>query len=307
MPSKMRNCNLAVLYGICLGFTSLSSVAQNAPSSDKDRKTSVAQAGQDLSNWWRGNSLDYTPIPEQWFAHIEATVSYTNAQGNTTGSTFNGKADLSVRKWRFTSRSTGWIQKQNIVYGFNAGSAHVTQSLYREQVNFDLNKRSALVGGVEDYTFTLIFMNNRFTEYGGYGVELLKQKAQKVSVVGALGYSQFEFNRVGMLSIPSPIVHAAVLALPTTTPSGGGAMVMENYTLIMPKKITLIENGSYMKFFDSFLGHQAMVGANLDFPITSHISFSPGYQLIDQDNQIIQALGVKTQDRTLTAGLKFSW
>ncbi len=50
-----------------------------------------------------------------------------------------------------------------------------------------------------------------------------------------------------------------------------------------------------------------MVGANLDFPITSHISFSPGYQLIDQDNQIIQALGVKTQDRTLTAGLKFSW
>ena len=303
MLNRTRNCGLAVLFGICLGLTALSSAAQNAPSA----KEGQAPAAQDLSNWWRKSSLEYKPIPQQWLAHIDVTVSYTNAQGNTTGSTFNGKADLSVRKWRFTARSTGWVQKQNVVYGFNAGSAHVTQSLYREQVNFDLTKRSGLIGGVEDYTFTLIFMNNRFTEYGGYGAELLKTKAQKVSVVGALGYSQFEFNRDGMLSIPSPIVHAAVLALPTTSPDGGGAMVMENYTLIMPKKITLVENGSYMKFFNSYLGHQAMISANLDFPITTHVAFSPGYQLIDQDNQIIQALSVKTQDRTLTAGVKFSW
>ena len=303
--SDKRNCFLEVFCGICLGLLTLNCAAQ--ASAPPAQHATTAQAGQDLSNWWRKSSLDYTPLPQQWFAHVDVTVAYTNAQGNTTGSTFNGKVDLSVRKWRFTARSTGWIQKQNITYGFNAGSAHVTQSLYREQLNFDLTRRSSLIGGVEDYTFTLIFMNDRFTEYGGYGAEVLKTKNQKASVVGALGYTQFKFNQAGMLSIPSPIVHAAVLALPTINPTGGGAMVMENYTLTMPHKIMFIENGSYMKFFNSYLGHQAMLSANLDFPITTHISFSPGYMLIDQDNQIIDALGVKTQDRTLTAGLKFSW
>jgi hypothetical protein len=301
-----RNCGFEVFLGFCFCLVTLSGGAQTAPPPNA-QAAPAAQAGQNLSNWWRKSSLDYTPMPQQWLAHIDVTVSYTNAQGNTTGTTFNGKVDLSVRKYRFTARSTGWIQKQNIVYGFNAGSAHVTQDLLREQLNFDMTRRSSLIGGVEDYTFTLIFMNDRFTEYGGYGIEALKLEKQKLSVVGALGYTQFQFNRPGMLSIPSPIVHAAVLALPTTNPTGGGAMVMENYTLTLPARLTLIENGSYMKFFDDYLGHQAMFSVNLDVPIAKHISFSPGYQLIDQDNQIIQALGVKTQDKTLNAGLKLSW
>ena len=246
-------------------------------------------------------------MPDRWLAHVDITLAYSEAQGNTTGSNFNGKLDFSLRKWRVTARSTGWLQKQNIVYGFNAGSAHVTQDLLREQVNVDLTKRSSLLGGVEDYTFTLIFMNDRFTEYGGYGAEVLKKKRQKLSAVGALGYSEFEFNRAGMLSVPSPIVHAAVLALPTTSPTGGGVMVMEAYSLDLPKKLVFTQNGSYMKFFDSYLGHQAIVNFNLDLPIAKHVNFSPGYMLIDQDNQIIDALGVKTQDRTLTLGVKFSW
>ena len=253
------------------------------------------------------SSLDFKPMPRQWLGHVDVTVAYSNAQGNTTGTTFNGKVDLSLRKARFTSRSTGWLQKQNITYGFNAGSAHVTQNLLREQVNFDLTKRTSLIGGAEDYTFTLIFMDDRFTEYGAYGVEALKKNKQKLSFVGALGYSEFKFNRAGMLSIPSPIVHAAVLALPTTSPTGAGAMIMQAYNLELPRKITLTQSGSYMKFFDSYLGHQGMFNVNFDIPIAKHISFSPGYQLIDQDNQIIGALGVKTEDRLLTAGMKFSW
>ena len=253
------------------------------------------------------SSLDFTPMPRRWLSHIDLTLAYSNAQGNTTGTTFNGKVDFSERKWRFTARTTGWLQKLNVTYGFSAGSAHLTQSLLREQVNFDLTKRTSLIGGVEDYTFTLIFMNDRFTEYGAYGVEALKSKEQKLFFVGGLGYSEFEFNTAGMLSIPSPIIHAAVLGLPTTSPAGAGAMIMEAYSLELPRKMTLTQSGSYMKFFNSYLGHQATFNVNFDIPIVKHISFSPGYQLIDQDNQIIDALGVKTQDRLLTAGVKLSW
>jgi hypothetical protein len=150
-------------------------------------------------------------------------------------------------------------------------------------------------------------MNDRFTEYGGYGVGLLADTKQKLNLVGAIGYSQFGFNRASMLGLPSPVIHAAVLALPTTSPSGGGAMAMESYRLDLPHQLTLNQSGSYMKFFDSYLGHQAMMGVNLDVPITKHVGFQPGYQVIDQDNQIIDALQVKTQDRVLSLGLKLAW
>jgi hypothetical protein len=162
------------------------------------------------------------------------------------------------------------------------------------------------VAGVEDYTFTLIFMDDRFTEYGGYGVEAMKDKRQRLNLVGAFGYSEFTFNRAGMLSIPSPPIHAAVLKL-NTTPSGAGAMVMDAYSIELPRKIMINQSGSYMKFFDSYLGYQAMVNINLDVPLGKHIGFVPGYQIIDQDNQIIDALGVKTEDRVLTLGMRLSW
>jgi len=305
VPRKRSLC-LEVCCAVCLGILPSHCAAQ-AASAAAVQQPAAAPAGQNLANWWRMNSLDFKPMPRQWLGHVDVTLAYTNAQGNTTGSTFNGKIDFSLRKWRFTARSTGWLQKQNITYGFNAGSAHVTQNLLREQGNFDITKHTSLIGGVEDYTFTLIFMNDRFTEYGAFGVEAFKRNKQKLSFVGALGYSEFQFNSAGMLSIPSPIIHAAVLALPTTSPSGGGAMIMQAYSLELPHKLTVTQSGNYMKFFNSYLGHQGMINANFDVPIVKHVSFSPGYQLIDQDNRIIDALGVKTQDRLLTAGAKLSW
>lgn len=259
-----------------------------------------------MKDWWQKSSFAYDPMPNQLLAHVEGSVAYSDAQGNTVGSNFNGKLDLSLRKDRFTARSTAWVQKQNIVYGFNAGSAHVTQELFREQVNYDLTKRSSAIAGVEDYTFTLIFMNDRFTEYGGYGIDVLQDNKQKLNVVAAVGYSQFTFNRAAMLSLPSPYIHAAVLALPTTSPDGAGTMPMEAYRLTLPHQLTLNESASYMKFFSSYLGHQGMFNVNLDVPLSRHFSLLPGYQLIDQDNQIIDALQVKTQDRLLLLGLKLS-
>jgi hypothetical protein len=293
---------------LLIGLLTLSAglVASQTTAQSNAPQATPAPARQDLSNWWRKSALAYDRMPARLLAHLDGTASYSESQGNTTGSTFNGKLDLSLRKWRFTGRSTAWMQKQNVVYGFSAGAAHVTQDLLREQVNFDLTRHSSLIAGVEDYTFTLIFLNDRFTEYGGYGVGLMSGKRNKLNVVGALGYSEFEFNAAGMLAIRSPIIHAAVVQL-NTSPTGAGGMVMDAYSLELPRKITFNQIGSYMKFFNGYLGHQAMVNLNLDFPLGKHASFVPGYQTIDQDNRIVDALGVKTQDKVMTMGVKLSW
>jgi len=301
-----KDCRLLSAFFAILLVTVAWSCSAQAPSAPAAPNSSPAPAQQDLSNWWRKSSLSYAKVPPQFLAHVDGVLSYSNSQGNTVGTTFNGKLDLSLRKQRFTARTTAWLQKQNVVYGFNAGSAHVTQDLLREQLNFDVTKHSSLIAGVEDYTFTLIFMDDRFTEYGGYGAEIMKDKRQKLSLVGALGYSEFKFNSAGMLSIPSPIIHAKVLKL-DTKPTGAGAMVMEAYSIELPRKMMINQSGSYMKFFDSYLGHQAMVNVNLDVPLSKHIGIMPAYQIIDQDNQIVDALGVKTEDRVLTLGAKLSW
>jgi hypothetical protein len=299
--NRLRCVFFAILL-VNLGW----SCSAQAPSAPAAPNASSAPAQEDLSNWWRKSSLSYAKIPPQFLAHVDGTASYSDSQGNTVGTTFNGKLDLSLRKDRFTARTTAWLQKQNVVYGFSAGSAHVTQDLLREQLNFDLSKHSSLIVGVEDYTFTLIFMDDRLTEYGGFGAEVMKDKRQRLNLVGAVGYSEFKFNSAGMLSIRSPIIHAAVLKL-DTKPTGAGAMVMEAYSLEMPRKMTLNQSANYMKFFDSYLGHQAMVNVNLDIPLSKHVSFVPAYQIIDQDNQIVDALGVKTEDRVMTLGVKLSW
>src|SRR5205823_5275424 len=134
--------------------------------------------------------------------------------GNTEGSAFEPKAELQVRRWRFTDRFLAEYSRRDLVYGGGGGSVNTTESTIRNHLGFDITKRFVAVAGFEDYRNTLMFMDRRFTVYTGLGAELIAREKHQVYLIAGIGQSDFRFDREAMLRI-NP---TAVASLQTTNP-----------------------------------------------------------------------------------------
>ncbi|HWB85703.1 MAG TPA: DUF481 domain-containing protein [Bryobacteraceae bacterium] len=263
-----------------------------------------AQPGKhEVADWWQKSSVATTPIPEPVFFHVDGSLSYMNAQGNTDGSTFDAGAAFDVRKWRFTNYFSAQFSKRDITYGFGGGNVNYTENTVRDQLEYDLTKRAMLVGGIEDYENTLIFMDKRFTVFGGAGLAAVERENQRLLFTGGLGHVDFRFDRDAMLRV-NP---TSVADLATTTPTSGGALIAQTWHWRVSPRLSFDQTGTYMTYFNHNLGHRWDIGANFNVPLTKVFSCVFGYQIKDEDNAYVRALGVKLQDRTLTMGFKVSW
>jgi len=258
-----------------------------------------------LGNWWDKSSLEFDKVPSQVLFHGTANASYMNAQGNTQGSMFSGSVDLIARKERYTNHLIAQDRKQNMTYGFGGGSVNLTETTLKDFVEYDLTSHALAVAGVEDYHNSFLFIDRRLTYYGGLGSTLVETKQHLINVIGGIGYANFKFDRANMVKV-SPV---AVASLPATavTPSSGGALVTETWRWTFSPKLTVMQDGTYMKYFDSALGHRWEFGVNLKVPLAKYVSLVPSYRIRDEVNIITNALRVKPQDRTLSIGLSVSF
>src|SRR5437660_8766340 len=80
------------------------------------------------TGWWLKSSLSEHPIPAKFLYHFQGTLSYMNAEGNTEGSAFEPKAELQVRRWRFTDRFLAEYSRRDLVYAGGGGSVNTTES-----------------------------------------------------------------------------------------------------------------------------------------------------------------------------------
>jgi hypothetical protein len=239
-----------------------------------------------------------------------------DAEGNTSGTTLDTNARLQARKWRFTNDVVGAVTRKRITYGFGAGSADYDERTIREQLQFDVTRKFSLIGGIEDYTNTLFFMNRRLNVYGGVGETFVNRDRFHFYMIAAVGHASFEFDRARMLSL-GPFITRNVLGLPTTSPSGGGAMAMQGmrWKFIPGKNVAFIQDATYMQYFDTFLGHRWTVNIAGDVPLLrgkepgapAHLSFGPAYRVKEETNSIVHALTVKPMDKTFLMGFRISF
>ncbi len=265
--------------------------------------------------WWQKSSFDDAPTPGILW-HVEGSFSFMDAEGNSSGTTLDSNARLQARKGRWTSDFTGAVTRKRITFGFGAGSADYDERTVREQVQYDVTRKFALIGGIEDYTNTLFFMNRRLNVYGGAGETFFNSDRFHFYLIGAVGHAGFEFARDRMLSL-GPYITANVLALPTTSPSGGGAMGMQGmrWKFIPGKDVAFVEDATYMQYFESFLGHRWTVNVAGDVPVLRgkgpgappHLSFGPAYRVKEETNEIVHALTVKPMDKTFLMGFRISF
>ncbi|HEX7360862.1 MAG TPA: DUF481 domain-containing protein [Bryobacteraceae bacterium] len=254
------------------------------------------------ADWWTKSSLASPILPPQILYHIQGTLSFMDARGNTNGSVLNGSSGFDVRKLRFTDRTNASFARQDISY-FAQGHVNYSELTLRNELEFDLTPHALLVGGIEDYRNTLMFMDRRLTEYFGGGVTISGENGrQTLELIAGIGYANFTFDRDGI----SHINPAALAELPTLTPSSGGALGMEIWHWKVSPRLALMQGTSYMEYFDTVLGHKWTFDAEANMPISKIFSTVVGFHLKDENNVFVNELGVKPQDREVTVGLKVS-
>jgi hypothetical protein len=252
--------------------------------------------------WWMQSSLSESPMPAKFLIHYTGTLSFMNAQGNTEGSHFDTKGDLAVRRWRFTNHLLAQYIYKDLAYGGGGGAVKTTESTVRNQIGFDITKRFMVVGGVEDYRNTQMFMDRRLTFYSGAGAELIKYEKHQVYLVAGFGQSDFQFDREAMLRI-NP---TAVENLRTTDPDSMGTLLMQNWNWKITPLVSLRQDGSYMDFTHAELGNRWSLGFDVNVAVAKRFSVAVGYHANHEDNAFIRALHVKPYDRSFTTGIRFN-
>lgn len=271
--------------------------AQGPAAAPPAQAASAAAKKPDLGAWWQKNALEYSPLPAQWLFHAEGSFSYMNASGNTSGSTVDASATAEIRKKRFTSTSFAQTSRKAVTYGFGQGSVDFIERTLRQQVDVAFAPRAKFVAGIEAYRNTLMFMDKRINVYGGVGATLVREKKHQVTFTGALGWADFDFDRNRML-----YVNPGQVGLLNTSPSSGGAMAMETWRWNVSPRFTFSQDGSYMKYFDSYLGRRWTLNLNGNIPIDKHLSFTVTYRIREETNTIIEALRVKPQGPNVPDG-----
>ena len=270
-----------------------------APAPPAAQSAQQAPKKRDLGAWWGKSSMDYNPLPEQWLFHATGTFSYMNASGNTAGTTVDVTAAGDVRKNRFTSHTFVQDSRKKMVYGFTRSSVDYTERTLREQLDYDLAWYAKLVAGIEDYQYTLIFMDKRLNIYGGVGGTFYRNAKQQVTLTAGLGHADFVFERAQMMR-----VNPRQVGVLDTSPSSGGALAMQTWRWTVSPRFNFTEDASYMKYFESDLGHRWTINLNGNFPIDKRFSFNVSYRVKEETNAIVKALGVLPQDRTFLLGFR---
>src|SRR5690348_18269405 len=82
----------------------------------------AAAPGESLGSWWERTPLSYATVPTQFLFHGQGNLHYMNASGNTNGNVGGGSVQLWFRKQRLTDFVSESLERNSIVYAFNAGS-----------------------------------------------------------------------------------------------------------------------------------------------------------------------------------------
>jgi hypothetical protein len=225
-----------------------------------------------------------------------------DARGNSNGSVLNGSSEFDIRKLRFTDRTNASLSRQDISY-FAQGHVGYSEVTLRNELEYDLTAHALVLGGIEYYRNTLMFMDRRLTEYFGGGITLSGENGrQSLELIAGIGHASFAFDRVGI----SHVNPAALATLPTLTPSSGGALGMEIWHWKVSPRLALMQDTSYMEYFDTILGHKWVFDAEANMPISKIFSTVIGYHLKDENNVFVNELGVKPRDTQVTVGIRVS-
>ena len=145
----------------------------------------TAPPHQPAPQWWFTSALADTT--NRWLFHAEGQYSYSKMTGATDGETQSGGARVAIRKSIFTHQSVYKIDKMNMALK-SLGMSYSTESqVFSDYLDVDI---TPLVYGEAGFIWerdNTILLKNRYTGYGGVGVNGVLFEKHSVNMLAAVG------------------------------------------------------------------------------------------------------------------------
>ncbi|OQX28205.1 MAG: hypothetical protein BWK80_01310 [Desulfobacteraceae bacterium IS3] len=312
-----------VKYVFCLWVVSL---LINAPlpvfAEEASDQTAKAQpegdAGKekkDLGEWWNRNPLTYTPVPDEFLYHLEATYDWSRQTGNFTNDKHDLSALLTLRKNIFTYNARYSLDKRNASRPYSPPYQDDNKTLRKSTKHeihndFRLALTDRLIASVgmfwlkDDY----IKIENRYTYYGGLGYTVFKHPRLKIDVFGAYGYEEMDhtdeyhenylkmqdWGETDDVKYDSGTVVSSLIYL------------HENARAYVLPGVALNQSIDYYRDIDDSDIYRWKFNVGLDIMIMEHIFASLTYKE-EYDNSPESIMGIRKRDTSIGAGVKISF
>jgi putative salt-induced outer membrane protein YdiY len=282
-------------------------IASVAPVTVQDRP-----AKESLGKWWEKSSLNYSPLPERWLAHLEGSLNYDHRSGNIRSSLYDASATLKVRKRRFTDTLAFIINKELTAQIPSPGSDAIQIAIdYRsiqDTLRFDLTKRLyADVGYIREKD-TVNYIKDRDILYSGMGYALIDTKKHSLEAFAAGGFERVQFLDSVRGFVSSDHLNAAALFFREDYRWNISDRITYNQTFRIvqnfEKKLIIDDDQSNLHGIGETYRYRWSLVNDIYLKLVAHLNFSNGSKIEYNSNPWLM---VRKLDVTLKSGIQFSF
>ncbi len=166
-----------------------------------DVSAQESEKPKDLGEWWLRSPLSYDPMPSQWLYHFEGSYNWSRKTGNDTMDNHRAKANMVLRKNRFTSILDYTFDKRNSAKAKDYPNDNEDTEIrgdvkhdVHEALRFALTKKLyGTVGGMW-MRDEVSLIQDRYTYYVGVGGSPIQTDKFVVNLLCAYGHEELDYT-----------------------------------------------------------------------------------------------------------------
>ncbi|MGE5480955.1 MAG: DUF481 domain-containing protein [Chloroflexota bacterium] len=244
--------------------------------------------------WWLSSSLTNPDTTDAVRYHAEGDFSFTNMSGNLEGTVYRGKILNFIRKGRVTGHLNYLADISDITkFADNSGDPHSASKIVTNKqiaeaaIDYDLTKVLFLEGGTvweRDINSAIL---NRYSYYGGLGINQVFEGKHFLNAVLAAGVADIEYD------IPPPYT---IDMFDVQKKPAAYLFFMQSYAWNVTEKISFQEGLRYYPNLSETKRYRYAAELRTNFAVWDFLSFFIGYDYAyDNDAKNVQAYSTDTK------------
>ncbi|MDM8523999.1 hypothetical protein QUF80_11585 [Desulfococcaceae bacterium HSG8] len=289
--------------------------------------------GKSLGRWWLKNAKTYDPMPLPLLYHLEGKYAYAEKSGNIDVENHEATALISLRKGIFTSFTTYSKGKSDVTINLTKDQTSTETGDFMQDFSLALTDRISVQAGMMWNTNSAIYLDDRYTYYGGLQVVLFDSPNLGLSLGGYYGQENNSYMNDKVhddLFGPLCEITPPGFCDPAEDFDSDGIRVIQrfNATIISTPFVTVWETFDYMSHFDGSdefedsdyyhweldLGVSVALSETTSLYVSYNIYYDKNY-FFDYINKRIKTINeyeaimneLKAKDTTLAVGINFSF
>jgi len=268
--------------------------------------------GKELGDWWNNNAKLYDPLPEPLLCHIEASLSVSTSNNDTTSNDSRSESvSLTLRKNTLTSSSSYnnriATMKQKMIDPFGNKSEikieSKNQSIKQTFSHAFTKKLEAIIGGEWDYTRG---EDKRKTYFGGAQYHAFNLPKLDIHLGGYYGieYLKYAREKFGMA------MQAAALEGKTSTLKDSDSDLLYLTEILrwnITDKLILSQDFTYQRSMENSDYYKWIGNIRLDIILNEYLSLFGSHNITHEENTATDLKVTERQSTYSSFGITFNF